>query len=76
MMEKYFARVESVLLPNFWHYTEPKEIVAKMKDYYKGQDKTIEGYEGKLLSYFVDKIEKDGEFVLEARSQFWHCYKK
>ncbi|WP_026666121.1 MerR family transcriptional regulator [Butyrivibrio sp. FC2001] len=76
MMEKYFARVESVLLPNFWHYTEPKEIVAKMKDYYKGQDKTIEGYEEKLLSYFKDKIEKDGEFVLEARSQFWHCYKK
>ena len=76
MMEKYFARVESVLLPNFWHYTEPKEIVAKMKDYYKGQDKTIEGYEDKLLSYFDNKIEKDGEFVLEARSQFWHCYKK
>ncbi len=76
MMEKYFARVESVLLPNFWHYTEAREIVEKMKDYYKDQEKTISGYEGKLLSYFRDKIEKDGEFVLEARSQFWHCYKK
>ncbi|WP_029319808.1 MerR family transcriptional regulator [Butyrivibrio sp. AE3004] len=76
MMEKYFARVESVLLPNFWHYTEAKEIVAKMKDYYSNQEKIITGCEDKLLAYFEDKIEKDGEFVLEARSQFWHCYKK
>jgi DNA-binding transcriptional MerR regulator/tRNA A58 N-methylase Trm61 len=76
MMEKYFARVESVLLPNFWHYTETKEIVEKMKDYYKDQEKAITGYEDKLLAYFNEKIEKDGEFVLEARSQFWHCYKK
>jgi len=76
MMEKYFARVESVLLPNFWHYTEAKEIVEKMKDYYRVHEKAIAGYENKLLAYFEDKIEKDGEFVLEARSQFWHCYKK
>ena len=34
-----------------------------------------QSYEDKLLSYFMDKIEKDGEYVLEARSQFWHCYK-
>jgi DNA-binding transcriptional MerR regulator/uncharacterized protein YfbU (UPF0304 family) len=27
MMEKYFARVESVLLPNYWHYTDASEIV-------------------------------------------------
>lgn len=32
-------------------------------------------YEDKFLPCFEDKIEKDGEFVLEARSQFWHCYK-
>jgi hypothetical protein len=76
MMEKYFARVESVLLPNFWHYTKAKEIVEKMKDYYRAHEKAIAGYENKLLAYFEDKIEKDGEFVLEARSQFWHCYKK
>ena len=76
MMEKYFARVESVLLPNYWHYTEAKEIVDKMKDYYKDYEKTIARYEDKLLDYFKEKIENDGEYVLEARSQFWHCYKK
>lgn len=76
IMEKYFARVESVLLPNFWHYTDAKEIVDKMKTYYKDQEKAITGYEDKLLSYFNEKIEKDGEFVIEAKSQFWHCYKK
>ncbi|SFU43598.1 MerR family transcriptional regulator [Butyrivibrio sp. INlla21] len=76
MMEKYFARVESVLLPNYWHYTEAKEIVDKMKDYYKDYEKTIARYEDKLLDYFKEKIENGGEYVLEAKSQFWHCYKK
>ena len=76
MMQKYFARVESVLLPNYWHYTEAKEIVDKMKDYYKDYEKTIARYEDKLLDYFKEKIENNGEYVLEARSQFWHCYKK
>ena len=75
MMEKYFARVESVLLPNFWHYTDAGEILQKMKTYYEGQEKTIAKYEDKLLAYFDEKIGKDGEFVMEARSQFWHCYK-
>ena len=47
-----------------------------MKNYYRAHEKAIAGYENKLLAYFEDKIEKDGEFVLEARSQFWHCYRK
>ena len=76
MMEKYFARVESVLLPNFWHYTDAGEIVEKMKSYYKDEAKSIANYEQKLLTYFQNKIEENGEYVLEARSQFWHCYKK
>lgn len=76
MMEKYFARVESVLLPNFWHYTDAGEIVEKMKSYYKDEAKNIASYEQKLLTYFQNKIEENGEYVLEARSQFWHCYKK
>ena len=76
MLEKYFARVESVLLPNFWHYTDAGEIVEKMKSYYKDEAKNIANYEQKLLTYFQNKIEENGEYVLEARSQFWHCYKK
>lgn len=76
MMEKYFARVESVLLPNFWHYTDAGEIVEKMKSYYKDEAKNLANYEQKLLTYFQNKIEENGEYVLEARSQFWHCYKK
>ena len=63
-------------MPNFWHYTDAKEIVEKMKDYCKDHEKTIAGYEDKLISFFNDKIDQNGEFVLEARSQFWHCYKK
>lgn len=76
MMEKNFARVESVILPNSWHYTKASELVEKMKDYYEGQEKTIARYKDKLLAYFQEKIEKNGEFTVETRSQFWHCYKK
>ena len=76
MADKYFARTESVLLPNFWHYTEAGEIVQKMKEYFKGQEKTIAKYEDKLLAYFGEKIDMDGEIVMEIYSQFWHCYKK
>jgi DNA-binding transcriptional MerR regulator len=50
--------------------------LQKMEDYYKDHEKTIAGYEDKLISFFNDKIDQNGEFVLEARSQFWHCYKK
>ena len=73
MMEKYFGKVESVLLPNYWHYTEAGEVLQKMKAYYEGQEKTIDRYENKLLAYFEDKIKKEGEMVLEIKSQFWHC---
>ncbi|WP_026664330.1 hypothetical protein [Butyrivibrio sp. FC2001] len=51
-------------------------IDYEMKDYYEGQEKTIARYEDKLLAYFQEKIEKNGEFTVETRSQFWHCYKK
>ncbi len=75
MLEKYFAKVESVLLPNTWRYTDAGEIVQKMKACYEGQEKTISGYEDKLLAYFGEKIEKDGEYVVVAKSQYWHCFK-
>ncbi len=76
MSRKYFGKVESVLLPNLWHYTKAEEIVQKMKDYYQEHEKTIAKYEDKLLSYFQEKIDEKGEFVMEMESQFWHCYKK
>lgn len=76
LLDKYFGRVESVLLPNYWHYTDAKEIVQKMKEYYADQEKNIGRYEDKLVSYFQEKIDKDGEIVMEINSQFWHCYNK
>ena len=47
-----------------------------MKEYYEDQEKTISKYEDKLIAYFAEKIEKDGEIVFQADSQFWHCFKK
>ena len=76
LLEKYFGRVESVLLPNYWHYTDGYELVQKMKDYYVGQEKNIARYEDKLADYFQKIISKEGEIVVEINSQFWHCYKK
>ncbi len=31
-MEKYFTRVESVLLPNFWHYSDAKFVKEQYKN--------------------------------------------
>ncbi len=75
MLEKYFARVDSVLLPNTWHFSEAGELLQKMKDYYEGKEKTITRYGDKLLAYFGEKIAKDGEIVVNTASQFWRCYK-
>ncbi len=76
MANKYFARVESVILSNYWHFTEAGDIIQKFKDYYEGQEKTIARNEDKLLKYYQDQIDKNGEVVMEINSQFWHCYKK
>jgi DNA-binding transcriptional MerR regulator len=76
MANKYFVRVESVILSNYWHFTEAGDILKKFKDYYEGQEKTIARYEDKFLKYYQEQIEKNGEVVMEINSQFWHCYKK
>lgn len=76
MLNRYFKRVESVLLPNRWHYTEADDLFDKLLRVYPKQEKTLRKSEKLLKEYFTDKIEKDGEIVITINSQFWHCYKQ
>lgn len=75
VLNNCFGRVESVLLPNNWHYSEADDLFEKIVNVYPEQDKNLKKSEKILKQYFADKIETDGEVVVGIRSQFWHCYK-
>lgn len=75
MLEQYFGKVESVLLPNNWHYSKADELFEKIGNVYSKQEKILKKYESVLKQYFTEKIETEGEIVVTINSQFWHCYK-
>lgn len=74
-LEQYFGKVESVLLPNNWHYSAADDLFEKLCNDYQEQEKILKKYESCLKQYFTEKIEADGEIVVTINSQFWHCYK-
>ncbi|MBP5745186.1 MAG: MerR family transcriptional regulator [Lachnospiraceae bacterium] len=76
MLERHFKRVEKITLSNVWHYTDARELTAKLKDIFKEQEKFICRYQDKIESFFLKKIEDKGEILIEIGSSFWHCYKK
>lgn len=73
MLGKYFSTVESVLLPNNWHYSDAKELVQRLRDMYPEQEKYIDANEDTIVKYFTKKIEKEGEIVVRIESLFWKC---
>lgn len=75
MLSKYFCRVESVLLPNNWHYSEADDLFEKLLNVYPQHEKFLRKTEKLLKQYFADKIDRDGEIVVTIHSQFWHCYR-
>ena len=75
MLSKYFSRVESVLLPNNWHYSKGDDLFEKLLNVYPQHEKFLRKTEKLLKQYFADKIDRDGEIVVTIHSQFWHCYR-
>lgn len=76
LLSKYFGKVESVLLPNSWHYNDAEDLFLKLLSVYPQQEKILRKSEKELIEFFSEKIAKEGEIVVEIRSQFWHCYLK
>ncbi len=74
-LNKYFCNVESVLLPNKWHYYKADDLFEKLLKVYPNHEKILRKYEVALKQHFIAKIEDDGEIVVTIKSQFWHCYK-
>ena len=74
-LQKYFGKVDSVLLPNNWHYSEAEDLFEKILNVYPSQEKILRKSEKALKQYFAEKIENEGEIVVKINSQFWHCYK-
>ena len=74
-LQKYFGKVDSVLLPNNWHYSEAEDLFEKILNVYPSQEKILRKSEKALKQYFAEKIENEGEIVVKINSQFWHCYR-
>ena len=72
---QYFRKVDSVLLPNNWHYSEAEDLFEKLLTVYPNQEKVLKKSEKILKQYFTEKIENEGEIVVKIDSQFWHCYR-
>ena len=75
VLNKYFGKVESILLSNNWHYSEADDLFEKLLNDYPKQEKILKKAEKILKQYFEDKIKCEGEIIVTIRSQFWHCYK-
>lgn len=73
MLNKYFGKVDSVLLQNNWHYTDSEELFSRFKETYEDQEKFFDSKKDMIKDYFDKMIEKDGEIVVEIKSQFWQC---
>lgn len=76
MLSRHFGKVESVLLPNRWYYTEADDLYEKLLKVYPKLEKNLKKSEKILKQYFAEKIKMEGKIVVTIRSQFWHCYKK
>lgn len=75
VLQKYFGKVDSVLLSNNWHYSEANDLYEKLLNVYPNQEKILKKSEKILKQYFAEKIENEGEIIVKINSQFWHCYK-
>ncbi len=73
MLNRYFGKVDSVLLQNNWHYTDSEELFSRFRETFEDQEKFLDSNKDVIKAYFDEKIEKDGEIVVEIKSQFWHC---
>ena len=75
MLKKYFGKVEITKLSNRWHYEEAGDLVQKLKEVFPELEKFLCAKSEKLKAYFAEKIEADGEIVIDIDSVFWHCSK-
>lgn len=73
ILNRYFEKVEAVVLSNTWHYTDAKELLQKMKTLYADHEKIISRNEEKITAYFDNKIKENGELLVVVESLFWHC---
>ncbi|MBO4495681.1 MAG: MerR family transcriptional regulator [Clostridiales bacterium] len=74
MLLKHFKRIEVVSVRNDFRYTDAEELLAKMKDVFQNQEKFFNKNQDKILSFFREKIEKDGEVRVAFEAKFSHCY--
>ncbi len=74
ILQKYFRKIELVTVQNEFSYTDPAELLEKMKEVFQNQEKFFNKNEEKILTFFNKKIERDGGIRIPFKANFSHCY--
>ena len=75
LLEKYFDSVEIQSLDNSMKYETVDEIFERLCSNYSGNVKYIKENEVAIKNYFMDKLQKNDEVIVNNNSEFWRCRK-
>ena len=75
LLKESFERVDSVKLSNNMQYDNAAELFERLCAYCPAKKKYFQENKGTIATYFEGKIAEQGQVVIEADSEFWHCYK-
>ena len=75
VLEKYFSKIEEVILPSPFRYESTEELFERAIDRFPEAKDYLEANKTTLTAYFDKLIKKNGEVIIDGSGLFWHCYK-
>lgn len=75
VLEKYFSKIEEVILPSPFHYDSSEELFECAIDRFPEAKDYLEANKATLMAYFDKLIKKNGKVIIDGSGLFWHCYK-
>jgi len=74
MLLRHFKKISEVTVTNAFAYTEPEELISKMKDIFPNQEKFFSKNESRIKENFLRQIEADGAIRIDFETVFSHAY--
>ena len=75
LLKKFFGKVENIKIPNNMRYENSDELFERLCEHYSESKKYLADNKNKIKRYFDDKLTSEGEVIVTADADFWHCYK-
>ncbi|MCR5557252.1 MAG: MerR family transcriptional regulator [Butyrivibrio sp.] len=75
LISGYFSKVERVMLPGPLTYDDSEVLFDRILKRYQDGNKYLLSVKDRLIELFDQKLEKDGEIVVDIDSTFIHCMK-